>query len=82
MPMSIRERIKRAQKQIDKQTKVIKSLQAKCPHVEYREGISIVARVHEVLYCKECNHMKAIDYPRPNSVVPQWRIVSCVDKPI
>jgi hypothetical protein len=62
MPMSIKARIQRAQAQIEKQTKAIKSLQAKCPHPRYEKGLSIVACVQEVWMCVDCGNVKPLQY--------------------
>jgi rubrerythrin len=60
MPMSIRERIKRAQKQIEKQTKAIVALQTKCSHPKFIKGLTIVACVQECWICEDCGYTKPL----------------------
>lgn len=62
MPMSIRARVERAQKQIEKQTKTIKSLQNKCPHPKFVKGLTMVACVQECWICEDCGYAKPLQY--------------------
>jgi hypothetical protein len=56
----------------------IKALQAECKHdVGWTEGLSLYACIHPVLFCKECDLIKPIDYPLPPQNNEPWIVSGC-----